>query len=66
MLGLKASKQLPNKNNTENCALGFHPRDNDYETRSKYYCVNIVAMRGKLDQIVQITLCKHSRNEGKT
>ena len=31
-LGLKAGKQLQNENNTEDCALGSHPRDNGHVT----------------------------------
>ena len=31
-LGLKGEKQLRNKNNTEDWALGCHPRDNGHVT----------------------------------
>ena len=32
ILGLKAEKQLRNKNHTEDWALGLHPRDNGHVT----------------------------------
>ena len=32
ILGLKAEKQLRNKNNTKDWALGCHPRDNGHVT----------------------------------
>ena len=32
ILGLKAEKQLRNKNHTEDWALGCHPRDNGHVT----------------------------------
>ena len=32
ILGLKAAKQLRNKNHTEDLAFGCHPRDNGHVT----------------------------------
>ena len=34
ILGLKAEKQLRNKNHTEDWALGCHSRDNGHMTKS--------------------------------
>ena len=42
ILGLKAEKQLRNRNHTEDSALGYHSRDNGHVTHNEIILMNII------------------------